>query len=61
MGFFVQKYINLYLHKITKQNAISVAIQIVNCFWVKMVSVHNLLVYTLNTLEEIRRYFLAGL
>lgn len=22
MGFFVQKYINLYLHKITKQNAL---------------------------------------
>ena len=39
----VQKYINLYLHKITTQNAMSVAIQIANCFWVEIVGVHNLL------------------
>ena len=33
----VQKYINMYLHKITTQNAISVAIQIASCFWVKAI------------------------
>ena len=27
----IQKYIDLYLHKITIQNAISIAIQIANC------------------------------
>ena len=39
----VQKYINLYWHKLTTQNAISVAIQIASCFWVEVVGVHNLL------------------
>ena len=39
----VQKHINLYWHKITTQNAISVAIQIAICFLVEIVSVHNLL------------------
>lgn len=39
----VQKYINLYWHKITTQNAISVAIQIASCFWVEIVSMHSLL------------------
>ena len=39
----IQKYINLYLHKITTQNAISVAIQIASCFWVEIVSMHSLL------------------
>ena len=39
----VQKYINVYLHKITTQNAMSVAIQIANGFWVEIISVHNLL------------------
>ena len=40
----VQKYINLYLHKLTIQNAISVAIQIASCFWVRIAYMHYLLV-----------------
>ena len=39
----IQKYINLYLDKITIQNAMSVAIQIASCFWVEIVSMHSLL------------------
>ncbi len=39
----IQKYINQYWYKITIQNAIGIAIQIASCFWVKVVSVHNLL------------------
>lgn len=53
MDSIIQKYINLYLDKITTQNAISVAIKIASCFGVELRKVCNLLADAIAKISDI--------